>query len=328
MPEYDVITLGETMIRLTPPQLQRFEQATTFQIFIGGSESNTAIGLSRLGLNVCWLSRLTDNALGRTIAGEIQRYGVDTSHIVWTQEGRVGVYFVEEGKRPRGSRVIYDRAASAMSKMQPSDLPKEFFQKNQARLLHLTGITLAIGEKASQTAQQALNLAKEAGWLVSFDVNYRSKLWTPEEAVKSCEVFMQAVDIIFIPFGDAKRLYQADDDPQEALRQLRIQYPHATIVMTLGANGAIGGGPEGGIHHQAVFPAEEVGRVGGGDAFSAGFLYGYLTAQDASERLPFALKWGAATAALKYTIPGDVPLVDFEEVQALVRNDSTSSLVR
>ncbi len=106
---YDVITLGETMLRFTPPQLKRLEQTTGFDIEVGGTESNTAVGLARLGLNVAWLSRLTDNPLGRIIEQAIAKNGVDTSHIIWTDQDRVGLYFLEEGRIPRGSRVIYDR---------------------------------------------------------------------------------------------------------------------------------------------------------------------------------------------------------------------------
>src|SRR5690606_7918776 len=109
---YDVITLGETMLRLTPPAPLRIEQTTSFNVYVGGAESNTAVGLSRLGFKTAWLSRLTDNPLGRLIAGTIARYGVDTSHVVWTSKDRVGVYYVEEGQSPRASQVYYDRAGS------------------------------------------------------------------------------------------------------------------------------------------------------------------------------------------------------------------------
>ena len=144
-PRFDVITLGETMLRLTPPALRRIEQTQTFDLEIGGSESNTSVGLARMGLKVAWVSRLTDNALGRLIARGIATQGVDVSQVVWTREHRIGVYFLEEGRPPRPSRVIYDRADSAFSHMTPADLPLSLFAPGGARLLHVTGITPALG---------------------------------------------------------------------------------------------------------------------------------------------------------------------------------------
>ncbi len=141
MPRYDVVTLGETMLRLTPPGLKRLEQAMSFEIEVGGTESNMAIGLARLGLKVLWLSRLTDNPLGRLIARTIASHGVDTSRVVWTADDRIGLYFLEEGRAPRGSKVTYDRRHSAISQMRPAELPVELFHADGARLLHLTGIT-------------------------------------------------------------------------------------------------------------------------------------------------------------------------------------------
>jgi 2-dehydro-3-deoxygluconokinase len=322
---YDVVTLGETMLRFTPPVLRRLEQTLEFELHVGGSESNTSVGLARLGLKVAWLSRLTDNALGHIIARTITSHGVDTSQIVWTPEDRVGLYFLEEGKAPRGSQVIYDRKDSAVSKMQPSDLPTDLFQQGHAKLFHTTGITLAISQGAKATATRALGLAKQAGWRVSFDVNYRAKLWTPQEARAGCEPFMQQADIIFIPLRDARIIYELAEDisPDAVLTGLSKNYPNATIVMTMSAKGAMAVSATI-FYQQDAFKAEEVGRLGGGDAFSAGFLYAYLTLNDVA----LALRWGAAVAALKYSIPGDFPLVTKREVEALVGQGSRVGLSR
>lgn len=322
---YDVVTLGETMLRFTPPALRRLEQTLDFELHVGGSESNTSVGLARLGLNVAWLSRLTDNALGHVIARTIASQGVDTSHLVWTSEDRVGLYFLEEGKAPRGSQVIYDRKDSAVSKMQPSDLPVDIFQQDNAKLFHTTGITLAISESAKATATKALELARNAGWRVSFDVNYRAKLWTPKEARASCEPFMQQADIIFIPLRDAKIIFELAEDssPESVLTMLSKHYPNATVAMTMSAKGALVFA-NGNVYQQDAFKAEEVGRLGGGDAFSAGFLYGYLTFDD----IALALRWGAAVAALKYSITGDFPLIEKREVEALVNQKISTGIIR
>ena len=325
---YDVVTLGETMARLTPPGTLRLEQAQTLEVYAGGSESNTAVGLARLGLRVCWLSRMTDNPVGHVITNAIRAQGVDTSQVVWTEADRVGLYFLEEAAAPRDSRVIYDRRDSAISRMQPEHLPADLFKRGEGRLLHLTGITLALSPTAYETAQRALELARAAGWQISFDVNYRGKLWTADTARAGCEPFMQAAHVIFLPLRDAKLLYKLDESltADAAMAELRRRYPQAAIIMTLGADGAIASGADGVIVRQAAFPAAAVCRLGRGDAFTAGFLYRWLA--DAND-LPMALRYGAAMAALKYGITGDMPLVEPGEVQALVaRGGSAGGIAR
>lgn len=325
MAHYDVVTLGETMLRLTPPGLKRLEQATTLDIEIGGTESNMAIGLARLGLKVLWLSRLTDNPLGRLIARTIAGHGVDTSRVVWTEADRVGVYFFEVGKPPRSSRVIYDRRQSALSQMRPEELPEDVFRADGGRLLHLTGVTLGLDHNITATAHHALHLAKSAGWLVSFDVNYRRQLWEPVAARQGCDACARAADILFVPRHDACLLYDIDPalKAEAILEAVAGHYPQATIVLTLGAEGAIGYEPDGQVVRQPAFHAEEVGRLGGGDAFAAGFLYGYLTAAETRDRMAQAFVWGAALAALKYSIPGDAPIVERDEVETLVAHGAS-----
>ncbi|MBE7554955.1 MAG: sugar kinase [Anaerolineales bacterium] len=318
---YDLVTLGETMLRFTPPDLKRLEQTTSFNLEIGGSESNLAIGLARLGLKVLWLSRLTHNPLGRFIEGAIARHGVDTTRIIWTESDRVGLYFLEEGPPPRQNTVIYDRKQSAMSQLRASELPVDLFLPNRARLLHLTGITPALSPTTAVAAQRALNLAKEAGWQVSFDFNYRRLLWSPAEALAGCQPFLEAADLIFAPLNDVRLLYGLDPSvtPEQILALLRGHYPQATLVVTLGKEGAIGGEPGGPVVRQAAFPTEMVDPLGGGDAFAAGFLYQYLTGEASAGRMSKALLWGAAMAALKYTIPTDIPWLSQAEVESLVQ---------
>lgn len=322
---YDVVTFGETMLRFTPPALRRLEQTLEFELHVGGSESNTSVGLARLGMKVAWLSRLTDNALGHIVARTIASHGVDTSHVVWTPEDRVGLYFLEEGKAPRGSQVIYDRRDSAIAKMQPSELAVDVFQQGNAKLFHTTGITLAISQGAKATATKAVELAKQAGWLVSFDVNYRRKLWSPKEAQEGCEGIACQADILFIPLRDAKIMYGLGEDSssESVLDFLVKRFPKAVIAMTMSAKGAMAF-QSGKVYQQDAFKAEEVGRLGGGDSFSAGFLYGYLMTKD----IAVSLRWGAAVAALKYSIPGDFPLIEKHEAEALVNQKINTGIAR
>ena len=323
---YDVLTFGETMLRFTPPGRVRLEQAHELQVHIGGSESNTAVGLARLGIRTAWLSRLPRTALGRMISGELARHGVDVQHVQWTDEGRVGLYFLEEGGPPRGSSVIYDRRDSAISQMTADDLPRDLFAAGRLRVFHTTGITLAISHAARAAAELAADLAKAAGAIVSFDINYRTKLWSTQEAASGCEKLIQQADLVFIPDRDAQNMFAvpATLDPMPALRKLAERYPGPTWIMTRGRNGSMALAGER-IYEQGIFGSDEVGRLGGGDAFSAGFLARYLdTGGDVGE----ALRWGAATSALKYSMPGDLPLVTRSEVEYLATSGGDASGLR
>ncbi len=320
---YAVLTLGETMARLTPPDFQRFGQSRSVEMHVGGSESNTAVGLARLGHSVCWLSRMTANPIGRWIVADIAAQGVDVSHVLWTDQDRVGTYYMERGRPPRDSQVFYDRASSAMSQMQASDLPEELFSSSAARIFHLSGITLGISATAQQTATRAVELAKRGGQQLSFDLNYRARLWSPQQAYDICSPIMAQANWIFLPLRDATSVCGVNQnaEPQDVCRELLSRWPQATIVLTRGRQGAISIAPSGELIEQAAFPAEEVERLGGGDAFSAGYLSALLEGFDPQ----LTLRWACATAALKYTIPGDLPLLDRSSVESLVGEHARGS---
>jgi len=322
---YDVITIGETMLRFSPDGFSRWDQAESLQVHIGGSESNTAVGLARLGMRVCWLSRLTDNDFGRRISRAIAGQGVDTQHVVWTNEDRVGTYYYEEGSPPRSSRVIYDRAASAFTNFTAAQLPVNLFVPGNAKVLHLTGISLALGEKTRELIHEAVKQARQAGWLISFDFNYRAKLWSPEAARKHCKTLFEEADIAFIPKRDATTIWdiRSSDDPRDLLSALAAQRSGKLTVTTMGPQGSAAR-----LHDdcciEPITPVLPIGRLGGGDAFAAGFLYGWLTYQD----MRTAMKWATACAAVKYSIPGDLPLFQKSEVEAQVCQPDTPASFR
>lgn len=322
--DWDVITFGETMLRLTPPGLQRLESAVQFEVHVGGSESNVAVGLARLGLRVAWLSRLTSSPLGHQIAAALRAQGVDTSLVIWTDQDRVGLYFLEEGKAPRGSQVLYDRAHSALSRITPADLPPDLFAAGKARVLHLSGITPALSPSAAQTALAAAEHAHDAGWLVSFDLNYRANLWSASAAVKGLDALIQNAHVIYLPLRDAALLYGMPPEPEKSLVGLQARFPGKIIVLTLGGRGAGAIQPNSDPVFHPGFEAEEVGRVGGGDAFVAGFLFSYLQSQELAQ----ALQWGNAAAAYKYSIPGDMPLFSRAELEKLIHSGSEHTLKR
>lgn len=339
---YDVITIGETMIRFTPIGGLRWEQAEQLQVHIGGSESNTAIGLARLGHRVAWLSRLTDNAWGRKIANTIAYHGVDTRQVVWTTVDRIGTYYYEEAGEPRGNQVIYDRAGSAYSNFSFEQLPVEMFEPTASRWLHFTGISLGLGETCRGLIHRAVQLAKAAGWKISFDVNYRGKLWSAQEASQTCLPYLELADVVFLPIRDARLLWGIQYDNEELERDPKsvaasvasAMYDvmagtmakgskESALVMTLGSQGACA--MRGGSFWFAPTTAvPSVGRLGGGDAFTSGFLSSLLRSDD----LESALHWGNAAARLKYSIPGDIPFFSLSEVKKLVHGVSVQQPFR
>lgn len=320
---YDVVAIGETMLRLSPPDSLRIEQASQMLLHVGGSESNTAAGLSRLGHRVAWLSRLTDNALGRKIAAAIAAHGVDTRHVIWTDQDRIGTYYYEPGSPPRDSHVIYDRGLSSYSRFSAEMLPEDLFRSNQSRFLHITGISLGLGATSQAMIARSVKLAREVGWKVSFDVNYRAKLWSSSEAAEHCRPYLAGSDLVFLPIRDARTLFgagktldQLQAHPERAahgvLESLAKQSAAACIVLTLGRHGAAAWS-QGQFYYCSTTPVEPVGRLGGGDAFSAGFLSCWLE----TGRADLSLRRGNAAARLKYSIPGDLPFFDRQEVLRL-----------
>src|SRR5437660_4020368 len=176
----DVLTLGETMIRLVPKGYTRLEEAQELECRVGGSESNLAVALTRLGLRVTWISKLPANPLGVMIERRVRSFGVDTSRMLWEEEGRAGLYFIEPAAAPRRARVLYDRAHSSASRMRPEEI--DWSVLDSVRHVHLTGITPALSDSCRATVARALVEAKARGCSTSFDVNYRARLWSAEAA--------------------------------------------------------------------------------------------------------------------------------------------------
>ena len=307
---YDLVTLGETMVRLTPPAGERLEQATQFDIEIGGAESNLAVALARLGKRVAWLSRLPENPLGTQTVRALRQHGVDTSWVVWTKQGRMGLYFLEYGSPPRSVRLWYDRAGSAASQMTPDDLPLEAIAS--ARWLHLTGITPALSDSCAETVRAALEHARAHQVTVSFDINYRSLLWSREEAASALEPLCLQADYTIGALRDTCNLFSTEDKAESAVRDLQERWS-GTVVLTEGDAGVIAYDGETLERAQAI-PATVVDRLGAGDAFAAGLICRLLEAASLGE----ALRFGTALAALKLTIPGDLALTSRDEVEELI----------
>lgn len=306
----DVVCIGETMLMFSPPRYELIEHCDTFRVYNGGAESNVAIGLERLGVHTAWISKLPQNALGRKVVQVIRSYGVDTSRVIWTEKGRVGLFFVEFGAQPRPHTTIYDRADSAAATLGMKELDWTFMSR--AQLLHLTGITPALSEVSRQTTIQAAEKAQAMGLCVSFDVNYRSLLWTPEEARKAFEEILPHVNLLITTQADAALLLEREGEPRQTLHSLRERYGCDIIVLTLGPEGSMAFDGET-FYRGAAYSLQEVNRLGAGDAFDVGLIYGWLRSD-----VQLGLDYGGGMAALKHTIPQNIPLLNKEDIERLI----------
>ena len=331
----DLVTFGEAMVRLTPPAFQRLEQAHSFDAYVGGGELNVAVAAARLGVASRWVSRLPDNALGYMIANRAREQGVQL-HVGWTADDRAGLYFAELGAAPRASSVLYDRAQSAMSRIAPGsiDWPAVF---DGARWFHVSGITPALSESAARVTTESLIAAKKAGLTVSYDLNYRSKLWSAEQARAVQEPLMRHVDVLMtteedtrVVFGigaEAKDSYERVDAEsyEQVARTLENQFDLRAVAITVRENPrvllntwsaiVVAGGA---VHRSPRYEVEVIDRTGAGDAFSAGLIVSRLENRGWDEAVRFA----TAASALKHSIPGDFCLVTRGEVEQLLRGAS------
>jgi 2-dehydro-3-deoxygluconokinase len=307
---YDVLTLGETMVRFTPRGYGRLEECAEMEVRVGGSESNVAIALARLGLRTAWASKLPLSALGVLAARRIASFGVDVSNVRWVDDARMGLYFIEPAPPPRASTVLYDRAHSAASTMTPADF--DWTMLDRARHLHVTGITPTLSGTALETVARAMEEAKRRGRTVSLDVNYRARLWPAELARETLAPLLADVDLLICPLGDALQVFGLDGTPEAVAEQMGGLTRAPLIALTLGGDGALLW--DRAQHHRAApFPVTAVDRVGAGDAFDAGLLWGFLQGD-----APKGLVYGMAMAALKHTIPGDEFISSLAEVEALL----------
>jgi 2-dehydro-3-deoxygluconokinase len=309
----EVLTLGETMVRLVPKGFTRLEEAQELECRTGGSESNVAVALARLGLRAAWISKLPANPLGVMIERRIRSFGVDTSGVLWEEDGRAGVYFIEPAAAPRRARVLYDRAHSSASRMRPEEIDWSIL--DSVRHVHLTGITPALSDSCRSTVARALVEAKARGCSTSFDVNYRARLWSADAACEALEPLLAHVDLLITPLADAQLLWGLPADGEIAAAALRERFGAKVVAVTLGAEGALC--HDGQVRSAASFPVREVDRVGAGDAFDAGLLFGFLQSD-----LDQGIAYGMAMAGLKHSIPGDEFVATREEVESLLAGAS------
>jgi len=326
----DIVTFGETMIRLSPPDHLRIEQTTSLNLSAGGAELSVAAGVARLGLKSAWVSRLPDNPLGRLIANKGREFGVDVSHVLWADNERVGLYFVEYGAEPRPTRVYYDRKESAFAHIQPGMLDWEKIFRG-VRLFHVGGITPALSTSAFEAQKEAMITARKAGCLVSYDVNYRAALWTIEEAREAQLAMMKYVDILITSLPDQPNVTELlsgldGKEPEDVACKVAEKFGFKSVLVTMRKSLSAQRASltslafaENEIYTDRLYEVQTVDPLGGGDACVAGFLTGYLEGD-----IEHAVRLGNAFSALTQTSPTDMPWPTRAEVEALIVDGGSS----
>lgn len=313
-PRFDVTTVGEVMLRLSVPPGQRLETASRLNLFPGGAEANLVAVLARLGRRCAWVSGLPANPLGRLIASHLRTAGVDLTGVVWFETGRVGTYYVEFAPPPRPIQVIYDRVDSCASRLGPEQVDWDYLLNS--RLVHLTGITPALSASCRALVIEIVQRAKAAGVSISFDVNFRRKLWSEAEAATILSPLIQDVDLLFCGQSDACRLFGCAGPAEQIVEELARRFNARHVVVTLGDKGVVAGdGCQ--FRHEPALPVQIVDRLGAGDALAAGVIHGWLDG-DVAE----GLRYGVALAALALSQHGDMVVTTEEEVASLLANAS------
>lgn len=343
-----VITFGEIMLRLAAPDYLRFCQSTTFSATYGGGEANVAVSLAGYGIDTQFVTRLPENDIAKSCVMELRKHGVGTDNIVYGGE-RLGIYFLENGAVARASKVVYDRAHSSISTIEKGmiDWQKVFAG---ADWFHWTGITPAISSSAAEVCLEAIKAANKMGITISCDLNYRKNLW--KYGKKASEIMPELTagcDVILGNEEDAEKVFGIKPEGfdvtsthgevnsaefESVCRQLMVKFPRAKkVIITLrgsiNANHNTWGGVlfDGSTLYQSkrYDITHIVDRVGGGDSFMGGLIYGLLTYPTDSQK---ALEFAVAASALKHTIYGDFNLVTVSEVLSLMGGDGSGRVVR
>jgi 2-dehydro-3-deoxygluconokinase len=305
---HDLVTLGEVLLRLSVPPPGRIETARQLDVQIGGAEANVAATCARLGLRTAWISALPDNVWGERVRRELNSHGVDCSYVLTLSDARLGAYFVEYGVAPRSTQVLYDRRDSAFARL-TLDLV-DWVSVRRAHLVHVSGVTPALGDNSRALVR---HLVEQASAL-SFDMNYRAALWTPDQARDFAESILPRVRYFFLGRDEARIVFRMGGPPEEVLESLASLAPKATIALLQSEEGStvLDAG-------RLWKPAKEyrvqmIDPIGAGDAYAAGFLWCALkgrTTQDCVDA-------GSAVAALKCASWGDIGIINERDVaQAL-----------
>lgn len=332
--EFDLLALGELLLRLSPPDNERMTRGSSFGKQVGGAELNAITGAAMLGLRCGIISRLPANDLGTFIKNTIRQGGVSDDYLVYDsdKDARLGVYYYENGAYPRKPRIVYDRKHTSVNKIAISDYPESMYAS--ARCFHTSGITLALSPQVRETAIEMIKRFKAQGAIISFDVNFRGNLWTGPEAKECIERILPYVDIFFCSEETARLTFLKEGDARSIMKSFAQDYPISIVASTQRIvhspkrhtfGSIIYSAKDDTYYEEAPYTdIEVVDRIGSGDAYISGVLYGYLSHEGDYQR---ALEYGNATSALKNTIPGDLLSTDLKEIDGIIREHKSTGRV-
>lgn len=332
--DFDLISLGEIMLRLSPPDNERITRGDTLSKQAGGAELNSATGAAMLGLRCGIISKLPANDLGMYIKNRVRLCGVSDDYLVYddSRDARLGVYYYENGAYPRKPRIVYDRKNTSMNKLSVSDYDEKLF--GAARCFHTSGITLALSPQVRETAVEMIKRFKEHGALISFDVNFRGNLWTGAEAKECIEAILPWVDIFFCSEDTARLTFLKEGDAKDIMKSFAREYPISIVASTQRVvhspkrhtfGSMIYSAKEDRFYEEAPYSdIEVVDRIGSGDAYISGVLYGLLSHEGDCRK---ALEYGNAVSALKNTIPGDLLSTDLKEIEGIIREHKSTGRI-
>lgn len=321
--DYDLIGLGEVMLRLSPPDKEKISQSETFVKNAGGSELNVVSGAAMLGIRSAIITKLPENKMGHFIRNKIRYGNVSDDYIIYdhSPEKRLGIYYYESGAYPRKSSVIYDRANSSVCSLSLSDLPSDIYAKT--KIFHVSSITMALSPSLKETTLELIKRFKEAGTYISFDVNYRASLWSEEEAREVVESIFPYVDFLFVSEETSRRMLQRTGTLEEIMQGYANDYGCTLIATT---RREVISPTHHNFNSKMLFKGkfyeekpynniEVIDRIGSGDAYLAGVLYG-LVKYGTPER---AIEIGNALSAVKNTVPGDMSASSIEEIESVIK---------
>ncbi|MBQ6811962.1 MAG: sugar kinase [Agathobacter sp.] len=330
--KFDLLTLGEIMLRLSPQNNERISKCKMFEKHIGGAEMNVACGVSLTGLRTGVISKIPNSEIGDYVRNKVRFNGVSDDYLVYdtSKNARLGVYYYEMGAFPRKPQVVYDRAGSSVTTITLEDFPEDMY--TNTRCFHTSGITLALSQQCRETAIAMIKKFKEAGALISFDVNFRGNLWTGAEAKECIEGILPYVDIFFCSEDTAKLTFGKTGDLREILKSFTEDYPITIVAATQRTvhspkqhsfGSVIYNAKEDKYYEEEPYRnIEVIDRIGSGDQYCAGVLYGLLSSDMDCQR---ALAYGNARSAGKNTIPGDMPSMDKDEIDNLIADHNDKS---
>ncbi len=324
--DFDLITLGEIMLRLSPPVNERIMKGDVFEKHAGGAELNVASGVSLLGLRTGIITRLPKNEIGTFIKNRIRFNSVSDDFIVYdtTPEARLGIYYYENGAYPRKPTVVYDRKHSSFNNISLSEIPADVYSK--AKMFYTSGITLALSENTRTLATEVIKRFKNAGAQIAFDVNYRANLWDEDTARETILKILPFVDILFISEESCHRMFRKTGTLQEMHRAFCKEFPNIHLIASSerevispkvhSFTSTVYSSKNDRFYTEAQYKnIDVVDRIGSGDAYCAGVLFGMLKYDDPEK----AMQFGNATCAVKNTIFGDLPVSDFNEISAIIK---------